>query len=65
MAHRGVLSTKEEDEHYHLVLNSAMEPKDVPFRTMVCLETTNDLLLQVTQRMSSNQPSKAGNTRLN
>lgn len=65
MVHRGVLSNKEEDEHYNLVLNSTPDPKDVPFRTLVCLETTNDLLLQVTQRMSSNQPSKASNISLN
>lgn len=65
MAHRGVLSIKEEDEHYNLALNSTTDPKDVPFRTMVCLEATNDLLLQVTQRMASRRLSRAGNVSLN
>lgn len=65
MVYRGVVSGEEEDEHYNLVLNSTMDPKDVPFRTLVCLETTNDLLLQVTQRMASRRLSRAGKTSLN
>lgn len=65
MAHRGVVSDKEEDEYYNLVLDSTMEPEDVPFRIMAYLETTNDLLLQVIQRLDSNLPIKASNISLN
>lgn len=64
MVYRGVVSVEEEDEHYNLALNTT-DPKDLPFRTMAYLETTNDLLLQVTQRIDSNLPSKASNLSLN
>ena len=64
MVYCGVISVEEEDEHYNLALNTT-DPKDLPFVTMAYLETTTDFLLQVTQRMGRNQPSKAGKTCLN